>query len=304
MIVGFVFLVAGGDVLVRGASAVAKGLGISPLVIGLTVVAFGTSAPELAATLASALRGVPELGLGNVLGSNVANIGLILGTAALVSALSVNDAFQQRDLPLSVAVTVAMLAMTWDGSIGRLDGAMMLAFLAGYLTVLMRRDPDAVTAGVEGAATSTAGALAWGFVIGGVVLLTLGAEFVVRGATSIAETLGVPERVVGLTMVAFGTSLPELASSIAAAARREGDMILGNIAGSNLFNVLAVVGVTVLVRPMPAQVSNLLPDVVAAVAFSVITLVFAARGRRISRPFGGVLVAGYAAYVTLLFVSG
>jgi cation:H+ antiporter len=300
---GFVLLVLGGDVLVRSASALAIRLGISPLVIGLTVVAFGTSAPELAATLASSVQGVPDLGVGNVLGSNVANVGLILGSAALMAPIVSNEAFLRREVPVALAVMALLVPLALDGRLGRWDGLLLLTVLGAYLALLIRHDRAALTGEVaDGEATSL-----WrgvGGAVLGIGLLVLGADAVVRGAVDIAAALGVPERVIGLTMVAFGTSLPELASSVAAAARREGDMILGNIAGSNIFNVLAVLGTSAGATVLPVRLSAIGPDLAVAMAFSAVLVPVMAATGRLGRLPGALLLLAYLAYVTLLFLPG
>jgi len=301
---GFVLLVLGGDWLVRGASNLALRLGISPLVIGLTVVAFGTSAPELAATIASSLQGAPDLGIGNVLGSNVANVGLILGASAALAPIATNTSFLQRDVPLAIGTMLLLVPLTLDGRLGRIDGLILLAILAAYLTYLVRFDPDAINEEVpESPGERPPLAPAIGRVLVGLAFLVLGADLVVRGGVEIAAQLGVPERIVGLTLVAFGTSLPELATSIAAAARRQGDMILGNIAGSNLFNVLAVLGVTASGTTLPVRLGDVTIDLLVAVGFSAFLLpVMAARGN-LGRTAGVVLLTGYLTYMILLFVT-
>ena len=303
LVLGLGLLVAGGDVLVRSAASLATRLGVSPLVIGLTVVAFGTSAPELAATLVSSLQGAPDIGIGNVLGSNVANVGLILGLSAIVASIAANDAFLRRDLPIAIAAMVLLVPMTLDGMLGRWDGLALLTLLAAYLTLLMRSDGAALTS----EAPEEPGGPLWRTVGGallGLGLLLGGAEATVRGAVDIATALGVPERVIGLTLVAFGTSLPELASAVAAAARRQGDMILGNIAGSNIFNVLAVLGVAGSATRLPARIEAIGPDLAVAVAFSAALLAVMAWRDQLGRAAGIVLFGGYLAYVTSLFVVG
>jgi cation:H+ antiporter len=300
---GFVLLVLGGDVLVRSASALAMRLGISPLVIGLTVVAFGTSAPELAATLASSVQGVPDLGVGNVLGSNVANVGLILGAAALMAPIASNESFLRREVPVALGVMALLVPLALDGRLGRWDGLLLLTVLGAYLALLIRHDRAALTGEVaDGQPTSLWRGI--GGAVLGIGLLVLGADAVVRGAVDIAAALGVPERVIGLTMVAFGTSLPELASSVAAAARSEGDMILGNIAGSNIFNILAVLGTSAGATVLPVSLPAIGLDLAVAMAFSAVLLPIMATTGRLGRLPGGLLLLAYLAYVTLLFLPG
>jgi len=302
LLVGFVLLVLGGDVLVRSASALATRLGISPLAIGLTVVAFGTSAPELAATLASNLQGVPDLGVGNVIGSNVANVGLILGAAAILGPIGYNAAFVRRDVPVSLVALALLAPMALDGRLGRWDGLLLLTALGTYLALLIRHDRNAVAGEVPGDAAASSLWRSVGGVVLGVGFLVLGADAVVRGAVEIAGALGVPERVIGLTMVAFGTSLPELASSVAAAARRQGDMILGNIAGSNIFNVLAVLGTAAGATVIPISLAEVGTDLMVAGAFSLALLPIMAITGRLGRVAGVVLLASYLAYIVALFL--
>ncbi|MDZ7708640.1 MAG: calcium/sodium antiporter [Trueperaceae bacterium] len=302
LLVGFVLLVLGGDVLVRSASSLAARLGISPLAIGLTVVAFGTSAPELAATLASSLQGVPDLGVGNVIGSNIANIGLILGAAAILAPIGYNAAFVRRDVPVSLLALALLVPLMLDGRLGRVDGLLLLTALGIYLALLIRHDRNAVADEVPGDAAASPLWRSVGGVVLGVGFLVLGADAVVRGAVQIAGVLGVPERVIGLTMVAFGTSLPELASSVAAAARRQADMILGNIAGSNIFNVLAVLGTAAGATVIPVSLAEIGTDLVVAGVFALAILPVMVITGRLGRIAGVALLAGYLAYVVTLFV--
>ncbi len=301
LLAGFVLLVFGGDVLVRSASALAVRLGVSPLAIGLTVVAFGTSAPELAATLASSLQGAPDLGIGNVLGSNVANVGLILGASALLSPIASNAAFVRREVPMGLLAMALLVPLAIDGWLGRWDGLLLLLVLGGYLALLIRNDRNSITGDIPDGDRSPLWRRVGGAVLG-IGLLVLGADLLVRGAVDIAAYLGVPERVIGLTMVAFGTSLPELASSVAAAARREGDMILGNIAGSNIFNILAVLGVSSGATMLPVRLGAIGADLLVAMAFSAALLPIMAATGRLGRLAGAALLAGYLAYVTVLFL--
>lgn len=302
LIVGIGLLYAGGELLVRSAGALAARFGISPLVIGLTVVAFGTSAPELAATVAASLRGVPDLGVGNVLGSNIANVGLILGLAALLAPIAGSASFLRREIPVVLAVMLLLVPLAWDGTLGRWDGALLIALLAGYLVLMVRQDRSVVDEALSEGAERVP---PWRGALGaaaGVTLLVLGAEALVRGGVEIATALGVPEQVIGLTMVAFGTSLPELASSVVAAARGEGEMILGNIAGSNVFNVLAVFGATSLITPLPVALSAVRFDLGVALAFSAALIPLMGLRAGLGRGRGGLLLGAYLAYVVLAFV--
>ncbi|MEZ5235532.1 MAG: calcium/sodium antiporter [Acidimicrobiales bacterium] len=253
---GLVLLVGGAELLVRGAAALAARAGVDPVIIGLTVVAFGTSAPELAVSLASAAGGDEEVALGNVVGSNIANILLILGVSALIGTLVVAQRIVRLDVPIVLGVTVAVVLMSLDGGIGRIDGFLLVAGVltyTGWLVRDARRESAAVRAEygtsmdeLEGAAVDKPLAVQLGMTIGGLVVLVVGAQLLVGGAVSIAGSLGVSDLVIGLTVVAVGTSLPELATSVTAARRGERDLAVGNVIGSNLFNLLAVLGAAAL----------------------------------------------------------
>ncbi len=286
------------------ASRLARSLGISPMVVGLTVVAFGTSAPELAATLAAALRGVPELALANVTGSNVANIGLILGATAIFYPLATEWTFLRREVPWMLGVTLLVIPLAYDGVLGRAEGTVLITILVVFLVAMFRQGgaPGATTERPDGAARGRV----WRsglWVAVGIAVLALAAQALVAGATTLALAWGVPERVVGLTLVAIGTSLPELASSLAAALKRETDIILGNVVGSNLFNLLAVLGTAALVHPITVPTADLRVDLWVMLAFSVAVVpLLMWRGPRLGRKRGGVLLVVYVAYVVVLFV--
>jgi cation:H+ antiporter len=324
--IGAVGLYFGGELLVRHASALARSIGVSPMAVGLTVVAFGTSAPELAATLVAAWRGAPELAVANVIGSNVANIGLILGLTALAYPLVSDARFLRREVPWMLAASVLALPLLGDGRIGRVEGLVLWAALALFLRAAFRTraapgagadaaagaTADAPDGGVAAAAADVAGdatakrpagvgrSVAW--IAVGIAALALGAQALVDGATGLALAWGVPQRVIGLTLVAVGTSLPELASSLVAALRRETDIILGNVIGSNLFNLLAVLGTAAVVHPIAVEAATVRIDLAVMLAFAVLVVpLLLWGGHRIGRRDGVVLVVGYGAYVAWLF---
>ena len=306
ILIGLVGLYFGGELLVRYASALARRLGLSPLVIGLTVVAFGTSAPELAATLTAALRGTPGIALGNVVGSNIANIGLVLALAALIAPIRATTPFLRREMPFMILVGVVLFPLLWDGRIGALEGVFLVLALVAYLLWLFRRG-EPVGSGGEPEAEGNSAPLTplWvcGMgILGGLVGLVLGAQALVSGAVTIASALGVPERVIGLTLVAVGTSLPELASSLIAALKREGDLILGNVVGSNIFNVLAILGVSSLVAPLSVPLESVSTDLLVMLGFSLAVVPFLATGLRLVRWEGAVLGVFYFAYIGWLFL--
>ena len=296
---GLSALYLGGEWLVRGASRLALLLRIAPMVMGLTLVAFGTSAPELAATIAAAFRGAPEMAMGNVIGSNITNIGLILGVTALVYPLVSSPSFLRREVPWMLAATALASLVLMDAQLTRGEGALLLAALVLFLFVMWR----------QGRAPALEGREAEGQIIkplllsaAGVGCLALGAQALVAGASEIAAGFGVSERVIGLTLVALGTSLPELASSLVAALRRETDIILGNIVGSNLFNLLAVLGAASLLRPISVELSTLRLDLWVMAGFSLLLLPLLYRRNRLGRSAALLLLAGYLGYVTMLFL--
>ena len=297
VVIGIAGLAYGGDLLVANASRLALAFGLSPLVIGLTVVAFGTSAPELAASLVAALRGAPEIALGNVLGSNIANVGLILGASALMSPLATSWSFVRREVVFMIAASLLAALLLFDGVLGRLEAALLVVGLGAFLVVTFRGDggvpPGRGRVRAEQPPRWRPALLA----LVGVVSLAVAAQALVTGAVGLAQAWGVSERVIGLTMVAIGTSLPELASSIAAAVRRQGDMVLGNIVGSNVFNLLLVLGAAGLVQPLQADAAVLRIDLVAMLAAAVVVAPIAISGWRVGRREGAFLLVCYLVYV-------
>ena len=304
MVLGAALLYVGGEFLVRGAVRLAARIGVSSLVIGLTVVAFGTSAPELAATLVSAFQGVPAIAIGNVVGSNIANVGLILGLTAMVYPLEASLRFIRREIPAAVVVGLLLLPIMAGGSIGRAEGAILLVLLGVYLWYLFQHDEKPMLDEIEDDVREDHERPLWllaGGVAVGVLLLIAGARLLVEGAVDIATALGVPERVIGLTLVAFGTSLPELASSLVAAVRREGDLILGNIIGSNIFNVLAVLGATAAIQAVPVDLGATWMDIAIMLGFSLALLPMMTFGYKLGRKRGATLLVAYVLYILTLF---
>ena len=302
IIIGIIGLYFGGDFLVRNSSTLAARLGVSPMVIGLTVVAFGTSTPELSATLISALNGAPELALGNVVGSNIANIGLILGLTALIYPLVTARQFLKREIPAALFVSLLLFPLLFNNIIGRLEGAGLLVLLGIYLWYLFQSDGAAEELEeLEVEDSAPVWRLLGGIVLG-IGFLVGGAQAMVTGAVSLAQQWGVPESVIGLTLVAFGTSLPELASSIVAAFKRQTDIILGNIIGSNIFNVLAVLGATAAVQPIQASLQSVRIDLWIMLALTVALFVLMLRGTRLGRRGGALLLSSYVAYILYAYL--
>lgn len=302
VVVGIVLLFFGGDRLVRGAVSLAARLRVRPMIVGLTVVAFGTSAPELAASITAALAGTPELAVGNVIGSNVANVGLILGLTALVWPLSADGRFIRVEVPIMLGVTVLALPLLANGALARWEGFVLLAALAAFL-VYAARSGSALSEEASEALEADPAPLwvALAVTAAGGLLLWLGARLLVLGAVDVAAALGVPDRVIGLTMVAIGTSLPELASSIVAALKRQSDIVLGNIVGSNIFNLLAVLGATAAIHPIGFDAVAARVDLVAMTLFSVAVVPLMWRNDRLGRTGGTMLLLAYAMFVTALF---
>ena len=310
---GGALLIGGADLLVRGASRVAIAAGISPLVVGLTVVAFGTSAPELAITAGSAYAGEPELALGNVVGSNIFNILFILGLAALLAPLVVQQQLVRLDVPLMIGASLLVLLLARDGTLGRLDGLVLFGGIVGYTVFLIRqsrRETAAVRAEYDEAYGEEAGtkrsvALDLAFILGGLALLVLGARWLVQASVAAATALGVSELVIGLTVVAAGTSLPEVATSVLATVRGERDIAVGNVVGSNLFNLLAVLGLGSLAAPagVPVPRGALTFDLPVMIAVAVAALPVFFTGYVIRRWEGAVFLGYYLGYTTFLVLD-
>lgn len=306
IILGIALLYFGGDFLVRNSSLLAQRWGISPLVIGLTIVAFGTSAPELAASLTAALRGSPEIALGNVIGSNIANVALILAITALVYPLRTEAAFLRRELPIMIGSAALLLLLFLGGVLGRLEGLLLVGLLGAYLWVLFSRQESPETELEFATEYGGKSAPLWRSASGsllGLALLVAGAQLLVAGATSLARGFGVPELIIGLTLVAVGTSLPELATSVIAALKREPEIALGNIVGSNIFNILFILGATALVQPIAVPYNSVALDLWVMLGISLVLLPFLMTGLRLGRREGGLLLAFYALYVGYLYLA-
>lgn len=314
LIVGLVVLLLGAELLVRGASRLAIGFGISPLVVGLTVVAFGTSSPELAVSIGAALSGQADIALGNVVGSNIANVLLILGISAVITPLVVTQKLVRREVPLMIGVSFLLLLLGLDGRIGRLDGLLFFAGLVAYTVFAIRqsrRETSAVQAeygaefGKVGSMTARQTIFSVAFLVIGLALLLLGARWLVNGAVSIARALGLSELVIGLTVIAAGTSLPEVATSVIASIRGERDIAVGNVVGSNLFNILSVLGLTAAVTPggvgVPAAALRFDLPFMIAVAVACLPIFFT--GYRIARWEGALFLAYYIAYTLYLILD-
>jgi cation:H+ antiporter len=312
-VAGGALLIAGAELLVRGASRLAVAAGVSPLVVGLTVVAFGTSSPELAVTVGSAYSGQADVALGNVVGSNIFNVLFVLGLSALIAPLVVAQQLVRLDVPLMVGVSLLTLLLSLDGRVGRNDGLLLCAGIVTY-TIFLIRQSRRETADVQAEYQEAFGrepraANRWllnlGFVAIGLALLVVGARWLVDAAVATAAALGVSELVIGLTVVAAGTSLPEAATSVLAAARGERDIAVGNVVGSSIFNLLAVLGLGSVIAPdgVPVSPGALTFDMPVMVAVAVAALPIFFTGYTIARWEGAVFLAYYAAYTTYLVLD-
>ncbi|MDW8107715.1 MAG: calcium/sodium antiporter [Armatimonadota bacterium] len=306
---GLVVLIAGGEWLVRGASRLASLLGVPPVVIGLSVVAFGTSAPELAVSVLSAYRGQPDIAVGNVVGSNIVNILLILGLSAAVAPLAVSVRLIKIEVPIMVGTAVLFFLLGYDGRLSRWDGALLVAIFTAYVIWMARTARSEPVLEVELEEIGAVPHNGWtylklvGLIVGGLVGLALGSEWLIQGAVAAARALGVSELVIGLTIVAVGTSLPELATSVIASLRGERDISVGNVVGSNIFNILSVLGLSSLVAPNGVAVAPAVlrfdAPVMIAVSLACFPVFF--NGFQIKR-WEGILFVLYYVFYTLYLV--
>ena len=319
LLAGLVLLIAGGELLVRGAVQIARALRVSPLVIGLTLVGFGTSTPELVASVQAALAGSPGIAFGNIVGSNIANILLIVGVASLLSPITIASAALKRDGVVMLVVAGGFAIASAFVPLNRWVGLALVAALALYVYLAFRQERAAAIGG-HGAVYDKSIALQEAdriltpstpqqgspvvsglIAIAGLLLVIVGGRFLVDGAVSLAEASGIPETVVGLTIVAVGTSMPELVTSVIASIRRQGDIAFGNIVGSNIYNILGIGGATMLMSPGPVPEEIVHFDNPVMVVVSLILMMAAWTGLRISRPEGAALLAGYIVYIYFIW---
>jgi cation:H+ antiporter len=302
--VGLALLVVGGDILVRGAVALATRLGVSPLLVGLTVVGFGTSTPELVTSLDAAFSGAPGISVGNVIGSNIANILLILGVAALIMPVAVAPQAFRRDAIALALASIAGAGLILFGELNRLAGAILITGLAAYILTAYRLERrSAPEADASGPATSSGLIGPALLAVVGIAITIAGARLLVTGAVDLARGLGVSDTLIGLTIVAVGTSLPELVTSVVAALRRQSDLAFGNVVGSNIYNILGILGVTALVHPIEVPPEIAAVDIWTMLAATLALIVMAFTGWRISRGEGTAMLLAYAAYTGWLILS-
>ena len=301
---GLIMLFIGAEGLIRGSSNLAIKIGITPLVVGLTVVAFGTSTPELVVSLKAALLGNSSISLGNIVGSNIANIALILGIAALIRPLDVHAKIIMREIPIMIGISVLLLLLLIDGELGFFDGLVFVTGIVIYTVVnvmLARKEKntEVETEFKDGLKSKLGIPISIILIIGGLGLLILGANLFVQSAVAIAKMFNVSDAIIGLTIVAIGTSLPELITSIVAAYKKESDIAIGNVVGSNIFNILGILGITALIIPISSAGISYI-DLGVMLVTAIILFPLSRSGFSISRMEGALLLAGYAGYIYYL----
>jgi cation:H+ antiporter len=304
---GLLLLYLGGEALIRGSSSLAFRLGLSSLVIGLTVVAFGTSMPELFVSMGAVLEEKGNIAVGNVIGSNIFNIAFILGITAILCPLKIQRQLMRWDVPIMVIVSIASIPILWNREVSRAEGFLLFTLIILYTTALIRKtqrsqDPQTLAPEFEQTLEKPKGSI-WfdiGYIATGLALLIGGSHFLIEGSVGIARWLSISEAIIGLTIVAGGTSLPEIATSIVAAIRKEPDIALGNIVGSNIFNILAILGLTGAAIPFEAHdISSI--DITVMIAFAFVLLIIVLSGKMIKRWHGCLLLLSYALYLTYLW---
>jgi cation:H+ antiporter len=299
LIAGSAMLYYGAEWIVKGGSNIATRLGIPSLVIGLTIVAFGTSLPELIVSVIAALEGSSAIAVGNVVGSNVANVGLVLGLSALIFPITVNYDHLKRDLLIYLVVCALFIFFAFDGRLSQFEGMIFVISLIFYILFCIKSptgEESEVEEVVEGGMWNLVG-----LIIGGIAFLSIGADLFVDGAIFLAQYLGISEVVIGMSVVAFGTSLPELATSAMAAFRKESAISVGNIVGSNIFNILSVLGIASMIHPLDSPKEILGKEVVFMVAYGIVMFLIAKMPQPINRPTSSFLLIGYIFFIYLLF---
>lgn len=307
LVIGFWGLIKGADIFVDSASQIAAKLKVPLIVIGLTIVAFGTSAPEAAISITSAFQGSAGITVGNVVGSNIMNVLLVLGISALIYHLPVKKTTFRYEIPFVAVITAVLLGLgIWNSSLDRIDGLIFIVLFAVFMGYLIRLSKSGDSSAVDDVPEIDENASIPKMIIlvaVGLAMVVLGSDFTVSGATRIAEVMGLDDRIIGLTVVAFGTSLPELVTCIQAARKQKVDIAIGNIIGSNIFNILFVVGLSALVSPQPIGFSNtFIVDTAVAIAAVVLLWLLVLKNKRISRLGGGIMLLCYAGYFVYLFI--
>ena len=304
LLIGLALLIVSGDYLVKGAVGIAERFKISPLVIGMTVISFGTSAPELFVSVGAALSGSPDIAIGNVIGSNIANIAMVLAITILIFPMVVERNSKIIDWPMMMMSSILFYVFALNGEINQIEGVIMVTILAVFTILLIRNsrklnlklDDD-----IDGAPSNFP--LTMLFLIGGLIGLKIGADFLLDGAVGIAKSFGMTEKVIGVTIVAFGTSVPELVASGVAAFRKQTDISLGNLIGSNLFNILIVIGITAIITPISVTQSALDFDMLWMLGISLALYPMMFIGKKMGRIHGGILLAAYISYIAICLNS-
>ena len=300
---GVALLYAGAELLVAGARDLALAVGLKASTVGVTVIAFATTAPELFVSLLGAVTVSTDVGLGTILGSNIANIGLVLGVSALIRPLDISDTVFRRQVPFMVLAALLLVGLGWNGRIGRPGGLLLLGTLVAFTVVIMRRirQTQSGITSAERAKMPDASARDVAAVVGGILALVIGSRWLIDGGESLLSAAGFSDIFIGLTVLALGTSLPELAASLVAAVRGEAEFSVGNVVGSNIYNILAVLGIVAVVRPIGVSAGVRGFEFPALIAFTALLVGLMYRGEEISRADGAVLVAGYGVFAYLLF---
>lgn len=299
LIVGFLLLIKGADFFVDGASSVAAKLKVPSLIIGLTIVSLGTSLPEAAVSISASLSGSNEISLGNVIGSNIFNLLVVVGVASMILPIVSDKDILKRDMPINIAITVLLCIMLLDGKLSRIDSAILLVLLVAYITLLVRSALKNRTEESEQKVLSWTKSLI--FIVVGAAAIIGGGQLVVNNAKSIAVSLGMGETLVGLTVVALGTSLPELVTSVVAAKKGDSGIAMGNVVGSCIFNILFILGMAGVIMPMAADITFFI-DTGILIAMSIVMLIFAFTNRKTSRIEGAVSVLMYIAYTAYIIM--
>lgn len=300
LIVGFILLIKGADFFVDGSASVAKKLRIPTMIIGMTIVAMGTSAPECAVSIAASIKGSNTIAISNVVGSNIFNLMIVCGACALFAPLAVKTSTLKQEFPLSIFAAILLLGAGYRGmNLGRVEGILLLVIFAAFL-IWMVMEAKKARANTETEEIETlSGWKCLIYIIGGIIAIVIGGDLVVDSASAIAADFGLSQTLIGLTIVAFGTSLPELVTSLVAAKKGETDMALGNVIGSNIFNILLVLGIAAAVSPMNMLMENLIDDIIL-IAVSILVWIFAWRKKKLNRIHGIIMILIYAAYVVYI----
>ncbi len=313
LLVGFVFLIKGADFFVDGASSVAKKLKVPSLIIGMTIVAMGTSLPELSVSVTASMAGSNSLAISNVIGSNMFNLMVVLGVATMINPLNVGKEVLKKDYPFSVGCAILLLILGYLGmELGRVDGLILLALFIAFILYQVLSAKKARKDALSAANDSPAGEdgeeikdisapRSLLYIVGGAAAVKFGGDWVVDSAVTIARTFGLSETLIGLTIVALGTSLPELVTSVMAARKNELDMAIGNVVGSNVFNILMILGVAASISPIPFIMENII-DIAVLLVFSILTFVFCWTSKKLERFEGAIMVACYAAYTVYICI--